>query len=63
MYRIESEDELYEMGFEDILYDDGICIIEWNKAPINKDIIEIDIVKIDDTKRQFKVKGFSKWLD
>lgn len=29
VYRIEDEDELFEIGFEDYLYGDGITIIEW----------------------------------
>ena len=28
-YRIETIDELGELGFEEYLYDDGICLIEW----------------------------------
>ncbi len=29
MYRIESEDEIYELGFSDYFYMDGVCVIEW----------------------------------
>ncbi len=29
MYRIEDEDELYEIGFDEYLTSGGICIIEW----------------------------------
>ena len=29
MYRIEDEDELIEIGFEEYLSSGGICIIEW----------------------------------
>lgn len=29
LYRIHREDELYELGFEDYLYSDGVTIIEW----------------------------------
>ncbi|HIU88533.1 MAG TPA: tRNA (adenosine(37)-N6)-threonylcarbamoyltransferase complex ATPase subunit type 1 TsaE [Candidatus Avilachnospira avistercoris] len=28
-YRIEDADEMYEIGFEDYLYGDGVCLIEW----------------------------------
>ena len=29
VYRIGESDEIYEVGYEDYLYNDGICIIEW----------------------------------
>ncbi len=29
VYRIEDIEELFEIGFEDYLYGDGVCLIEW----------------------------------
>lgn len=29
LYRIESEQELYDLGYEEYFYDEGICLIEW----------------------------------
>ena len=29
VYRIEDPDEMYEVGFEDYFYGDGVCMIEW----------------------------------
>ena len=29
VYRIEDEDELFEIGFDDYIYGDGVTIIEW----------------------------------
>ena len=29
MYRIEDEDEMNELGFEEYFYGDGVCLIEW----------------------------------
>ena len=31
MYRIESEDDLYSIGFEDYLARDGIALVEWSE--------------------------------
>ena len=31
MYRIESEDELYSIGFYDYLDRNGICLVEWSE--------------------------------
>ncbi len=28
-YRIDDPEEMYEIGFEDYLYGDGVCFIEW----------------------------------
>jgi len=29
VYRLHGEDDLYEIGFEDYLFGDGVCVIEW----------------------------------
>lgn len=29
VYRIEDPEEMYELGFEEYLFGDGVCIIEW----------------------------------
>lgn len=29
VYRIEDPDEMYEVGFEDYFYGDGVCLVEW----------------------------------
>ena len=29
VYRIEDEEEMFEIGFDDYLYGDGVCLIEW----------------------------------
>ena len=46
MYRIEDEDELIEIGFDEYLNSGGICIIEWpenipNSLPKNRINIKI----------------------
>ena len=58
MYRVEDEDELFELGLSDNLYEDGICVIEWNKFkefPEDKCIIKIDITKLSDNERCFDI--------
>jgi len=59
LYRIESEDELIEIGFYEYLNSgsDEILIIEWaERANFNKDdFIKIDIRKIDENKRIFNI--------
>jgi len=29
LYRIDSEQEIYDLGYEEYFYDEGICLIEW----------------------------------
>lgn len=29
LYRIESEQEIFDLGYEEYFYNDGICLIEW----------------------------------
>ncbi|MFV0520503.1 MAG: tRNA (adenosine(37)-N6)-threonylcarbamoyltransferase complex ATPase subunit type 1 TsaE [Lachnospirales bacterium] len=48
LYRIEDEDELFDIGFDDYLYGDGVCLVEWPKngdSFIPKEAIKIKISK------------------
>ena len=29
VYRISNEEEMYELGYEEYFYGDGVCIVEW----------------------------------
>jgi tRNA threonylcarbamoyladenosine biosynthesis protein TsaE len=31
LYRVYSSDEIYDLGYEEIMYGDGICLIEWSE--------------------------------
>lgn len=65
MYRVESEDELWELGISDNLYEDGIAVIEWNKFtefPVDKKIITINIEKLGDNLRKFVIEEGIKWI-
>lgn len=46
-YRIEDPDEIYAIGFDDYIYGEGVCVIEW--AELIKDILPLDsiLVKIE----------------
>ena len=54
MYRIEDEDELIEIGFDEHLLSGGICIIEWpenipNSLP--KNCINVRLLRNENDKR------------
>ncbi|MBR1747169.1 MAG: tRNA (adenosine(37)-N6)-threonylcarbamoyltransferase complex ATPase subunit type 1 TsaE [Clostridia bacterium] len=58
LYRIETTDELEELGFEDYIGEkDAVCVIEWNKISGLKDPITITIEKISDFERKFLISG------
>lgn len=69
LYRIESQEEIYSLGLEEILFNTGVTIIEWaDKLRSSKnhenlmlnieDRIEIDIKIISDSEREFTFKTF-----
>lgn len=48
VYRIKSEDEMFDIGYEEYFFGNGICIIEWAELIPNlipKNAIWIDISK------------------
>ena len=57
MYRAVDEDELYELGLNDYLYQGGVCVIEWNKFEGLENPIKIEITNLDDDKRKFEISG------
>lgn len=58
VYRINDIDEMYDIGFEEYLYGEGACIIEWGKIVeelLPEYAIKIDINKIDDNTREIVI--------
>ncbi len=58
-YRIDNEEEAYDMGVEDYLYSNNWCLIEWpenvkNLLPL--DAVEINIILLDDGQRNIQLK-------
>ena len=70
LYRIDSHEEIYSLGLEEILFNQGITIIEWAeklRSPKNsnnlilniEDRIEIYIKIISESEREFTLNTFS----
>lgn len=58
VYRINDIDEMYEIGFDEYLYGNGVCIVEWGKIVeelLPGYAIKIDINKIDDNTREIVI--------
>lgn len=61
VYRIDSEDDMYDLGYEEYIYSEGVCIIEWsqkisNMLPTNRINIYIQRTN-DESTRIFSVEG------
>ena len=60
MYRLESSDELFDIGWEDYLRRGGVCAVEWSEkvADALAGAIRVDIRRGDgDTDRVITVSG------
>ena len=63
VYRIDYSDEMYDIGIDDYLFGDGICVIEWPekiKDILPDDVINVNIVKnndISDDYREIYIEG------
>ena len=44
VYRISDSEEMFEIGFEEYLYGEGIVVIEW--ADIIKDILPTEVIQV-----------------
>ncbi|MDR7869418.1 MAG: tRNA (adenosine(37)-N6)-threonylcarbamoyltransferase complex ATPase subunit type 1 TsaE [Tissierellaceae bacterium] len=50
VYRLEEVDELYDLGFDDYFFGEGVCIIEWAeriKSMLPEERVVIDIKKTE----------------
>jgi len=60
MYRLESEIELFDIGWDDYLERGGICAVEWSeKVPgaFPSDTIIVKLKRLDNDVRQITVEG------
>lgn len=60
VYRIFDEDEMLEIGFEDFLYGEGLCIVEWAQkvaSMIPKDAIWMTITLDEQMNRLIEIEA------
>lgn len=60
VYRIESQDDMYDLGYDEYIYSEGVTIIEWSNKiegilPENR--ININIRRLDDSGRTLFISG------
>lgn len=58
VYRIEDEDEMYEIGLDEYLFSNGICLIEW--AEKIKNLLPNNAIQINITKNLEKGLDYRK---
>ncbi len=60
-YRLDSEDEMYDLGYYEYINSDGVCIIEWAskiKGLIPKSAINITInINYENNNRELDING------
>lgn len=60
MYRLNSPEDLENIGYYDYPLEDNVAIIEWSenvKQALGRDTINIDIQRIDDNTRKITISG------
>jgi tRNA threonylcarbamoyladenosine biosynthesis protein TsaE len=61
VYRIDDIDEMYEIGYEEYFYSDGICLVEW--ASMVKELFPDNVIQVvikmgdDFDERIFELEG------
>ena len=59
LYRLGSEDELYDIGFDEYLARCGVCAVEWSeRAPelMSAAQVQVTISRLDETSRRIVVE-------
>lgn len=63
LYRIDNLKEVYDLGYEEYLYGEGVTIIEWAKKIkrlLPKEVLFINLEIIDEKKRRIELKPKGK---
>lgn len=66
VYRIESEDDMYDLGYDEYIYSEGVTIIEWShkiEGILPEERINIEITRVGDTSRLITIDGKGKTYD
>lgn len=61
LYRLERIEELYELGYEEYFYGDGVCLVEWAekaKSLLPEKRIEIQLKILSEKEREIVIKDF-----
>ncbi len=60
MYRLSSSDELFDIGWEDYLDRNGVCVVEWSEnvpEAFDGTQMNVTIDKLSETQRKIIIEG------
>lgn len=63
LYRLDHIEEIVELGLDDYLYGNGVCVVEWAEKGLSVLPMEhllIEISYLSDTERSFQLKPIGK---
>ncbi len=63
LYRLEETDELFDIGYEEFLYGDGIAVVEWSERLeefLPKERLDIYLKHKGEDSREIRLKAFGK---
>ena len=65
MYRLQSDDDLWDIGWEDYLDRGGVCAVEWseNVPEAMAGALTVTIEKLGDTSRRVTIEGGQEYED
>ena len=65
MYRLRSDDDLWDIGWEDYLDRGGVCAVEWseNVPEAMAGALTVNIEKLGDTTRRITIEGGREYED
>ena len=66
VYRLDSADDMHDLGYEEYIYSEGVTVIEWAekiKEILPEERININIKRVDDNRRILYIDGRGKTLD
>lgn len=66
VYRLDGGEDFINLGVDDMLYGDGVCIIEWSEKIMDelpKKTIILRIVPEDDGSRRIEIENWNEKID
>lgn len=66
VYRLDGTEDFINLGVDDMLYGDGVCIIEWSEKimeELPKNTIILRILPQEDDSRKIEIENFNENID